>query len=1056
MHTSNKNRDLNEIDLHGLFKDYAIQYLEERIETIHNMIRDDELDTPIELYVITGMGNNSGEKGPVLKPAVEQYLIDHDYEYNEISKGGAFQKIMKQLVIYLESSMLNYHLFSCSTLLIVESALRIVNFRSIEPCENNPKVENATGFSVVYQDCMYIESQNTAFLTNITEYNTIDIIAFPGSQNCSGSPNSSVRVPLNSGSKSCYSGINQYLQTYYVSVDFKVLLPSPDYVIFVEGYNAEYCEGEPSYYQYFKSGYSDGLNTYYCKNGIPYIHSCPEGECRTTAVNSCAGATTTTTTPTPQNNNENNIDYLYNTLAKFQRDVNSIPLAFPRVNDIIFYHSSSTGSIENSFVESIDHLGVITTRGLFISWDNIIVSLPISNEADDGLYMFQEFYSSFKEFVQENSLRMTTLETYKLEFYEHHLFVMIDYHKKYLEFKKQSITIAPDLSLFSPEFKGSARRDLEREQANEMEIKVEESNGKVEVEEFKKRLEMERSNVYADFSNFLSMVFSHQQFRFLFKQVYEDHRFKNLLIKDSQDTPTNHISVSKAASEYIRSMSNDKANPWKNLFYLLTFYNFILYSKELQLIHPHYFVCRAQNAIKEATGRLHYLKSSGEGRNRELFIQYCLKRLIQSGKFTHTSIDLNRRFLKDMDLSSLTPQNQQELDPIVNTISYQNLEKSIYFGHLNLISNEEKMILRNNIVYNIFNGSIKLKEGLEILSKALGVADPDFHFPNQSRYSLEEIPINHLDLPDPPPPSRKPKPSSTTTIINQDENRIQYSDVSFTIDSEKTTDVDDSIGIVKDSNGDDIIVAHIADVTSLIKPNTIIDHYSYLKGSSLYFPNETHFMLPRNITHKLSLEPEQWNKCVTFKFKLSGTTGEITDYKIEISSVRGMKKTTYEKIDDYFENRSTRNLETEFTKPQQQMIDRLYDLMVTRKNYRTKNGMDIDLPDHQFEIDNKLVMLLPNKRKWSQIIVSEVMITCGWISSKFFQDNQIAGIYRNQSTPNFLHYSNFENELNQYHPIARNMFSLRCMSQASLSQQCLGHFSLGFDNYTWVSSPIRR
>eukprot|EP01132_Coremiostelium_polycephalum_P003934 gene3934-4910_t len=85
----NKNNGLNVIDLHGLYQNYAIQYLEKRFKTIRTMIKSRDTKAPKDLTIITGLGNHSGASGPKLKPAIKQYLVQNNIIHTEISKGGA-------------------------------------------------------------------------------------------------------------------------------------------------------------------------------------------------------------------------------------------------------------------------------------------------------------------------------------------------------------------------------------------------------------------------------------------------------------------------------------------------------------------------------------------------------------------------------------------------------------------------------------------------------------------------------------------------------------------------------------------------------------------------------------------------------------------------------------------------------------------------------------------------------------------------------------------------------------------------------------------------------
>ncbi|CAI2368303.1 unnamed protein product [Moneuplotes crassus] len=82
----NKNGIKNCIDLHGLKKNEALKVL---TIVISNLCNSKQKNSQIEYTVITGRGNHSKD-GPVLKPAVEQFLKDCRIPYREISSKGGY------------------------------------------------------------------------------------------------------------------------------------------------------------------------------------------------------------------------------------------------------------------------------------------------------------------------------------------------------------------------------------------------------------------------------------------------------------------------------------------------------------------------------------------------------------------------------------------------------------------------------------------------------------------------------------------------------------------------------------------------------------------------------------------------------------------------------------------------------------------------------------------------------------------------------------------------------------------------------------------------------
>jgi DNA-nicking Smr family endonuclease len=82
-----KNIRLNDstIDLHGQTKEYALKFLEEKLNST----------TKETLSVIVGKGNNS-RNGPVLGPAVEEWLRSNNYTFGYDPRNSGCIKVMQQ------------------------------------------------------------------------------------------------------------------------------------------------------------------------------------------------------------------------------------------------------------------------------------------------------------------------------------------------------------------------------------------------------------------------------------------------------------------------------------------------------------------------------------------------------------------------------------------------------------------------------------------------------------------------------------------------------------------------------------------------------------------------------------------------------------------------------------------------------------------------------------------------------------------------------------------------------------------------------------------------
>jgi len=88
----------------------------------------------------------------------------------------------------------------------------------------------------------------------------------------------------------------------------------------------------------------------------------------------------------------------------------------------------------------------------------------------------------------------------------------------------------------------------------------------------------------------------------------------------------------------------------------------------------------------------------------------------------------------------------------------------------------------------------------------------------------------------------------------------------FSIDPFDAKDIDDAISVKKNAKFFHLWV-HIADVSGAIRRNSAIDEEANKRGCTTYLPNETYFMLPKEITKSLSLEEKKESPAVTVYIK---------------------------------------------------------------------------------------------------------------------------------------------------------------------------------------------
>ncbi len=301
----------------------------------------------------------------------------------------------------------------------------------------------------------------------------------------------------------------------------------------------------------------------------------------------------------------------------------------------------------------------------------------------------------------------------------------------------------------------------------------------------------------------------------------------------------------------------------------------------------------------------------------------------------------------------------------------------------------------------------------------------------------------------------------------------------ITIDGKTAKDFDDAVFTEMTDTGFHLIVA-IADVSHYVKPGSSLDKDAYLRGTSTYFPNFVAPMLPEKLSNELcSLKPKVPRLALVADLWLDfhGEVERSTFYEAVIES---KARVTYGQAQEVVDGNTPKEVQhVEAT------ILRSADLAKVLMAKRFREGsLDLDLPETEIELDDGglPVDIMRSERLFSHRLIEELMLISNVAVARVFREADVPAIYRVHDVPVQEAIENFASFLKAFgykqklagghlakkiskalehfkgHPKEHvlNMLALRSLAQAKYSPDNIGHFGLGFKDYTHFTSPIRR
>ena len=302
----------------------------------------------------------------------------------------------------------------------------------------------------------------------------------------------------------------------------------------------------------------------------------------------------------------------------------------------------------------------------------------------------------------------------------------------------------------------------------------------------------------------------------------------------------------------------------------------------------------------------------------------------------------------------------------------------------------------------------------------------------------------------------------------------------FTIDGKNAKDFDDAVGIKKERGGYRLYVS-IAHVAYYVPPESALDREAFLRGNSVYFPDQVLPMLPFPLSQGIcSLNPKQNRLAITIEMRFT-QQGEMVSYDIYQSVIQSKARLTYSQVQSVLDNREP-TVKSKRIIGALQLMAELAEILRQRRMKR--GSLDFDLPEPKVMLDllGYTTDIIRAERLFSHRIIEEFMIVANETVAMHLTKKGWPMVYRVHDKPTgeklvaftklieTLGYSfpikkeyipkDFQRLLEEVkgtpHEFLVNRLLLRSLKQARYSSYNIGHFGLASDCYTHFTSPIRR
>ena len=319
--------------------------------------------------------------------------------------------------------------------------------------------------------------------------------------------------------------------------------------------------------------------------------------------------------------------------------------------------------------------------------------------------------------------------------------------------------------------------------------------------------------------------------------------------------------------------------------------------------------------------------------------------------------------------------------------------------------------------------------------------------------------------------------------------------LTFTIDPEDAKDFDDAISFRETGKNTYEIGIHIADVGHYVEKNSILDKEALNRATSIYLVDRVVPMLPEILSNNVcSLRPQEEKYTFSAIFNINNK-GEILEEWFGKSAIKSNRRFSYAEAQEIIETRKGKirkeiALKKKEYKVKEEMVKAilvLNEIAITLRKERKRQGsINFNKKEITFKLDEKknpIEVIFKESKEANKLIEEFMLLANKKVAELFKKLKKEPSVYRIHDVPDkeklkalktIVKEFGYSLDISSREGTSRTLnkllvevkgtkeqnlietLAIRSMSKAEYSTQNIGHYGLGFKDYTHFTSPIRR